>query len=155
MVKNRQANSFTLPDDFCYNSDRMEKKDPVSYMIIGWAAILGGLVMLILAFLIILAGVGLLAGAGSRQVGLIWVIGGFKYLFLGVFLAVTGLGLISLKSWARYFMIMAAGMLFMIFKEAILNNIIYAVSFIDLILVILYLFKAELRNQFGNNRRVG
>jgi hypothetical protein len=124
-------------------------------MIIGWATVLGGLVIFIMALLMVLAGAGLLAGAGSFEVGVVWFLGGLKYLFSGAFLVVTGMGLVTSKFWARYFMFLVAIIIFIIFKAAILSSVLYKICFVNLILAILYLFETELRDLFGINRKVG
>jgi hypothetical protein len=133
----------------------MNRKSPISHVVIGWATVLGGLALLVAAFLIIFAGAGLLAGAGSFQIGAVWFIGGFRYLFSGALLVVTGLGLVSLKTWARYSMFLVAVILYMVFREAILNTLLYKICFVNLILVIIYLFRSELQDRLINDRRVG
>lgn len=130
----------------------MSKKTPVFNIIMGWAVMLGGAAMLIISLFMIAAGAGLLAGAGSKEVGVIWGFRGAGFLISGIFFIITGLALVDSKIWSRYGMFFVAVILFALFKEAILGNLFYTICFINLILAILYLFRDDLRDQIAGKK---
>ena len=132
----------------------MSKKTPVFNIVMGWATMLGGATMLIISLLTIACGAGLLAGAGSKEVGIMWGFRGAQLLFSGIFFIVTGLALVDSKIWSRYGMFFVAVILFALFKEVILGSIFYTICFINLILAILYLFKDDLRDQIAGKKSI-
>jgi len=86
----------------------MENKKRILISVIGGLNIVAGIAFLGISVFFVGMGAMLLAGAGSIPVGIMSVIHGFKFVLGGVFVIVTGIGMIKLKKWAKLAAIMEA-----------------------------------------------